>query len=66
MAILSLFPYRIDKKADRKVKKVLKRVAGSKGMRIFAERKKGTFFLVSPNHSISDNYQAIHKTRAIC
>lgn len=51
MAILSLFPYRTDKKADRKVKKVLKRVAGSKGMRIFAERKKGTFFLVIRNRA---------------
>ena len=66
MAILSLFPYRIDKKADRKVKKVLKRVAGSKGMRIFAERKKGTFFLVSPNHSSSDNYQSIQAIWNIC
>jgi len=46
-----LFPYRTDKKADRKVKKVLKRVAGSKGMRIFAERKKGTFFLVIRNRA---------------
>jgi len=46
---LSLFSYRTDKKADRKVKKVLKRIAGSKGMRIFAARKKGTFFLVIEN-----------------
>jgi len=50
---LSLFSYRTDKKADRKVKKVLKRIAGSKGMRIFAARKKGTFFLVIENQTSS-------------
>jgi len=59
---LSLFSYRTDKKADRKVKKVLKRIAGSKGMRIFAARKKGTFFLVIENQT---SYLVIHPIQRI-
>ena len=61
MAILSSFPYRTDKKADRKVKKVLKRIVGSKGMLIFAAWKKGTFFLVSPKRTSAVNYQSTHR-----
>jgi hypothetical protein len=59
---LSLFSYCTDKKADRKVKKVLKRIAGSKGMRIFAARKKGTFFLVIENQT---SRPAIHYIQRI-
>ena len=37
------------RKQIEKVKKVLKRIAGSKGMRIFAARKKRNVFLVIQN-----------------
>ena len=63
---MSPFSYRTDKKADRKVKKVLKRIAGSKGMRIFAARKKGTFFLVIVNQASRLEIYPIQKIRPIC
>jgi len=66
VGILSLFSYRTDKKADRKVKKVLKRIAGSKGMRIFAARKKGTFFLVIQNSTSALDSYSTQRIQSIC